>query len=78
MKIGEGFKEWFHSTEKDPQKRLNLLAFHDFCFDLFEEEFGRVPQGEETDPGFVRASSFTPKRFLPFDFKPSPSAKNIH
>ena len=54
MKIGEGFKEWFHSIEKDPQKRLHLLAFRDFCFDLFEEEFGRVPQGEEIDPRFVK------------------------
>jgi hypothetical protein len=54
MKIGEGFKEWFHSIENDPQKRLHLLAFRDFCFDLFEEEFGRVPQGEEIDPRFVK------------------------
>ena len=54
MKIREGFKEWFHFIENDPQKRLHLLAFRDFCFDLFEEEFGRVPQGEEIDPRFVK------------------------
>jgi len=54
MKIGEGFKEWFHSIENDPQKRLHLLAFRDFCFDLFEEEFGRVPQEEEIDPRSVK------------------------
>ena len=38
MKIGEEFKEWFHSTEKDPQKKFHLLAFHDFCFDLFRRK----------------------------------------
>jgi len=54
MKIREELKEWFHSIENDPQKRLHLLALRDFCFDLFEEEFGRVPQGEEIDPRFVK------------------------
>jgi hypothetical protein len=54
MKIGEGLKEWFHSIEKDPQKKLHLLAFRDFCFDLFEEEFGRVPQREETETKSVK------------------------
>jgi hypothetical protein len=54
MEIGEGFKEWFHSIENDPQKRLHLLAFRDFCLDLFEEEFGRVPLEEEIDPQFVK------------------------
>ena len=78
MKTREDLKEWLHSIENDPRKKLHFLAFRDFCADLFEEEFGGVPQGEEVDPGFVRASSFTPKRFLPFDFKPSPPAKNIH
>ena len=55
MKIGEGFKEWFHSIEKDPEQRSNLLAFRDFCFDLFEEEHGGIPQGEEIDPRFVKS-----------------------
>jgi hypothetical protein len=54
MKIGEGFKGWFHSIEDDPQKRLHFLAFRDFCFDVFEEEFGRIPQGEKIDPRFVK------------------------
>jgi hypothetical protein len=56
MKIGEGFKKWFHSIENDPQKRLCFLAFRDFCFDLFEEEFGRIPQEEEIDPQPVKGS----------------------
>ena len=50
MKIAEGLKEWFHSIENDPQRRSHLLAFRDFCFDLFEEEFGRIPSEEEIDP----------------------------
>jgi hypothetical protein len=54
MKIGEGFKEWFHSIENEPQKKLCFLAFRDFCFDLFEEEFGRIDQEEEIDPQFVK------------------------
>jgi hypothetical protein len=54
MEIGEGFKEWFHSIENDPQKRLHLLAFRDFCLDLFEEEFGRIPLEEEIDPQFFK------------------------
>jgi hypothetical protein len=31
-----------------------LLAFQDFCLDLFEEEFSRIPQEEETNPRFVK------------------------
>jgi hypothetical protein len=54
MKIGEGFREWFHSIENDPQKRLHLLAFRDFCFDLFEEKYGRIPPEEEIDPRFIK------------------------
>ncbi len=54
MEIGEELKEWFHSIENDPKKRLHLLAFRDFCFDLFEEEYGRIPPEEEIDPRFVK------------------------
>jgi hypothetical protein len=54
MEIREGLKEWFHSIENDPQKRLHLLALRDFCFDLFEEEYGRIPPEEEIDPRFVK------------------------
>ena len=49
MEIRKGLKEWFHSIENDPQKRLHLLAFRDFCFDLFEEEYGGIPPEEEID-----------------------------
>ncbi len=54
MKAREGLKEWLHSIENDPQKKLHFLAFRDFCFDLFEEECGEIPPGEESDPRFVK------------------------
>jgi len=54
MKIREELKEWFHSIENNPQKRLHLTAFRDFCVDLFEEEYGRMPSEEEIDPPFVK------------------------
>jgi hypothetical protein len=54
MEIREDLKEWFHSIENDPQKRLHLLAFHDFCLDLLEEQYGRIPSEEEIDPRFVK------------------------
>ncbi len=53
MEIKERLKEWFHSIENDPQKKLHLLAFRDFCVDLFEEEYGKMPLEEEIAPPFV-------------------------
>jgi hypothetical protein len=40
--------------QSDVDKRDYLLAFKDFCLDLFEEEFGRIPAEEEMDPRFVK------------------------
>ena len=56
MKIREGFKEWSHDIENDPANRLRFLAFRDFCFDLFEEEYGgiRPRPEEEIDPRSVK------------------------
>jgi len=54
MEIKEGLKEQVHCIDNDPQKRLCLLAFCDFCFDLFEEEYGEIPSREEIDPRLVR------------------------
>ena len=54
MEIKEGLVEKVHCVENDPQKRLYLLAFRDFCFDLFEEEYGEIPSREEIDPRLVR------------------------
>jgi len=31
-----------------------LLAFQDFCLDLLEEKFGKLPPEEEIDPRFVK------------------------
>jgi hypothetical protein len=49
-----------HDLIKDLDEALRsecLLAFQDFCLDLFEEKYGRIPPEEEIDPRFV-------KRFL--------------
>jgi len=32
---------------EDPQKQLRLLAFYDFCLDLFEEELGKISPEEK-------------------------------
>lgn len=32
---------------EDPQKQLHLLAFYDFCLNLFEEGFGKIPPEEK-------------------------------
>jgi hypothetical protein len=54
MEIREDLKDWFRSTENDPPKSLHLLAFRDFCLDLFEEEYGGILPEEEIDPRSVK------------------------
>jgi hypothetical protein len=54
MEIKNGLKNALCSMETDENRRIQLLAFKDFCLDLFEEEFGRVPPDEEIDPRFVK------------------------
>ncbi len=54
MKIKDGLTEWFDSIESDREKRLHFIAFRDFCCDLLEEEYGKISEGEEIDPRFVR------------------------
>jgi hypothetical protein len=54
MEIRTGLKDWLESMENDEDKRDHLLAFRDFCLDLFELEFGKIPPGEEIDPRFVK------------------------
>jgi len=58
MEIKNGLKEWFDSIESDTGKRLHFMAFRDFCCDLLEEECGKIPEGEEIDPRFVRGFSY--------------------
>ena len=54
MEIRNGLKEWLDSIEVDENRRDRLLAFRDFCIDLLESEFGKIPPGEEPDPRFVK------------------------
>jgi hypothetical protein len=54
MEIRNGLKNWLDSKEADENKRDHLLAFRDFCLDLLELEFGKIPPGEELDPRFVK------------------------
>jgi hypothetical protein len=54
MEIKNGWKEVLESMEADEIRRIHLLAFKDFCLDLFQEEFGRIPPEEEIDPRFVK------------------------
>ncbi len=54
MEVRDGLKEWFHSVENDPNKNQYLFAFNDFCLDLLEEEFGKIPPEGEVDPRFLK------------------------
>jgi hypothetical protein len=54
MEIKNGLKEALCSMEADENRRTHLLAFKDFCLDLFEQEFGRIPPEEEIDPRYVK------------------------
>ena len=54
MEIRNGLRDWLDSIEDDEKKRNHLLAFRDFCLDLLELEFGKIPPGEEIDPRFVK------------------------
>jgi len=54
MKIKEGIGDWMDSISDDQIKREQFRAFWDFCLDLFEEQYGRIPPGEEIDPRFVK------------------------
>ena len=54
MEIRDGLRDWLSSNELNENKRQHLIAFQDFCLDLFEEEYGRIPPGEEIDPRFIK------------------------
>jgi hypothetical protein len=54
MEIRNGLKDWIDSIEDDENKRDHLLAFRDFCLDLFELEFGKMVSEEGIDPRFVK------------------------
>jgi hypothetical protein len=54
MKTRKGLREWLDSIEGDENKRQHLHAFGDFCLDLLEEQYGRIPSEEEIDPRFIK------------------------
>jgi hypothetical protein len=54
MEVKNGLRDWLRWTESDELKRHHLLAFQDFCLDLFEVQYGKIPPGEEVDPRFVK------------------------
>jgi len=54
MEIRNRLKEWFDSIEGEENRRQHLRAFGDFCLDLLEEEYGRIPPEEESGPRFVK------------------------
>ena len=54
MEVKNGLRNWLYSIEGEDLKRQHLLAFQDFCLDLFEVQYGKIPPGEEVDPRFVK------------------------
>jgi hypothetical protein len=54
MEVKNGLRNWLGSIEAEEAKRQHLLAFQDFCLDLFEAEYGKIPPGKEVDPRFVK------------------------
>ncbi len=50
-----GLTRWLSSIEEDASALQHLLAFQNFCLDLFEVEYGRVPLDEEMiDPRYLK------------------------
>ena len=54
MEVKNGLRDWLCSSEREEMKRQHLLAFQDFCLDLFEEGYGKIPPEQEVDPRFVK------------------------
>jgi hypothetical protein len=54
VEIKKRIREWSESVESDNKKREHILAFWDFCFDLLEEEYGKITPEEKIDPRFVK------------------------
>jgi hypothetical protein len=54
MEVKKGLRDWLESIEGEEVKRQHLLAFQDFCLDLFEAAYGKIPPGEEVDPRFAK------------------------
>jgi len=54
MEIKNGLRDWFYSNEHEEVKRQHLIAFQDFCLDLFEEQYGKISPEERVDARFVK------------------------
>ncbi len=54
MEVKEGLREWLSSMESEDSRRQHLLAFQDFCLDLLEEGYGKIPPEGKADPRFVK------------------------
>ena len=54
VEVKNGMGEWLKSIEGENLRRQHLLAFQDFCLDLFEEAYGKIPPDEKVDPRFVK------------------------
>jgi hypothetical protein len=54
VEVKNGLRDWLRSVEGEELKRQHLLAFQDFCLDLFEVQYGKIPPGEEVDSRFVK------------------------
>ncbi len=54
MEIKNGLRDWLYSNEPEEMKRQLLIAFQDFCLDLLEEQYGKIPTEERVDPRFVK------------------------
>jgi hypothetical protein len=54
VEVKNGLRNWLSPIESEELKQQHLLAFQDFCFDLFEIQYGKIPPSEEVDPRFVK------------------------
>ncbi len=54
VEVKNGLRDWLRSVEGEELKRQHLLAFQDFCLDLFQVQYGKVPPGEKVDPRFAK------------------------
>jgi len=54
MEVKNGLRDWLSSIEGEEMKQQHLLAFQDFCLDLFEVQCGKLPPDEEVDPRFLK------------------------
>jgi hypothetical protein len=54
MEVKERLREWLLLIESEESTRQDLLAFQDFCLDLLEEGYGKIPPDEKVDPRFVK------------------------